>query len=313
MMSWSASRPLCAPLLRRNSFFDGLENENSTLATFFAIAGIILYLVLLEGLLSGDNALVLALMVRHLPKEQRTRALRYGMWGAFGFRFLAVIFADFLLQFWWLKVVGGVYLLWLALRHLLGRESEGAQGVKPRFGDGFWPTVFNVELTDIAFSIDSILAAVAMARGLPANLQTNHQLVIGIIWTGGILGIIMMRLVAGVFLTLLDRFKGLARGAYYLVAWIGLKLVGSGMHDAFHNSVLWDSGWRARVPLWIKKFPWEMHDVVFWSGMTVIVVLSLVLKPKGDAGTGGLSALLDEPASPNGKAEAPQSDPSAIA
>ena len=283
------------------------------MATFFAIAGIILYLVLLEGLLSGDNALVLALMVRHLPKEQRTRALRYGMWGAFGFRFLAVIFANYLLQFWWLKVVGGLYLLWLAGRHLLSRESEDAPGVKPRFGNGFWATVFSVELTDVAFSIDSILAAVAMARGLPANLQADQRVVIGIIWTGGILGIIMMRLVAGYFLTLLDRFKGLARGAYYLVAWIGLKLVGSGFHDAFINPKLWNVGWRAWVPLWIKRFPWEMHDAVFWAGMTVIVVLSLVLKPKGNDGAGGFAALLDEPTSPNGKADSRKSDPSAIA
>jgi len=76
---------------------------------------------------------------------------------------------------------------------------------------------------------------------------------------------------------------------------------------------LWNVGWRASFPLWIKNFPWEMHDFLFWAGMTVIVFLSLVLKPKGDDGAGGLAALLDEPTSPNGKADSRKSDPSTIA
>src|SRR5258708_3156906 len=75
-------------------------------------------LVLLEGLLSGDNALVLAVMVRHLPKEKQKRALRYGIWGAFLFRLIAIVFASLLLQFWQLKVAGGLYLLYLAVSHL---------------------------------------------------------------------------------------------------------------------------------------------------------------------------------------------------
>ena len=279
------------------------------LSSVAAVAGIILYLVFLEGLLSGDNALVLALMVRHLPKEERTRALRYGMWGAFGFRFIAVICANFLLQFWWLKVLGGIYLLWLAVGHLLSRQSDSGEKVKTRFGNGFWATVLSVELTDIAFSIDSILAAVAMAAGLPPDLQQNQTLVICIIWTGGILGIVMMRLVAGVFLRLLERFKGLARGRYFLVAWIGVKLVGSGLSDAFIDPKLWNVGWRAKVPLAIKRFPWEMNDAVFWIVMAAIVILSLVIKPKGggDDGMRSLAEEFDDPASPNGKAVARES------
>lgn len=241
-------------------------------------------LILMEGLLSADNALVLAVMVRHLPdKQQQRRALRYGIWGAFIFRFIAVLTASYLLQFWFLKVFGGLYLLYLALKHLLfpEHEPEGGEAPKRRFGSGFWGTVINVELADIAFSIDSILAAVAMARALPAHLQENENLTLGIIYLGGILGIITMRFVAGFFIILLDKFQGLAVGAYWLVAWIGLKLVGGGLHDAFdprqHDL---GAGWRDALPNSITRFHWEMPDLLFWGGMGLIILVSLVYKPR---------------------------------
>jgi YkoY family integral membrane protein len=240
-------------------------------------------LVVLEGLLSADNALVLAVMVRHLPdKVQQKRALRYGIWGAFVFRLIAVLTANYLLQFWELKVIGGAYLLFLALRHLLYSETEqdSTQGSR-RSPAGFWTTVFNVEMADIAFSIDSILAAVAMVRGLPEHLQENKQLTLGIVYLGGVLGIVTMRYVAGFFLVLLDRFKGLAAGAYYLVAWIGLKLIGGGLHDAFdteHHAL--DEGWRSSIPDFIKTLPWEMNDLLFWGGMVLIIGFSLMYRPR---------------------------------
>ena len=211
-----------------------------TLADLPTILVAIATLVVLEGLLSADNALVLAVMVRHLPKQQQKRALRYGIWGAFLFRAIAVVIAGQLIRYWQLKLLGGLYLLYLAIKHfVVGEEhhDESAEGEPPaRLGSGFWATVINVELADVAFSIDSILAAVAMVQGLPAKLQANHYIAMGTIYIGGVLGIIMMRLVAGVFLTLLNRYKGLAGGAYVLVGWIGLKLCGGGLEQAIHGN-----------------------------------------------------------------------------
>jgi YkoY family integral membrane protein len=255
-----------------------------------AIVGSVLTLVLLEGLLSADNALVLAVMVRHLPKPQQKRALRYGIWGAFLFRALAVVFVAQLIQFWQLKALGGLYLIYLAVRHFLGGGDHAAPSEaesKPRLGRGFWATVVNVELADIAFSIDSILAGVAMVEGLPQRLQDNEVVALSIIYAGGVLGIIMMRLVAGVFLVLLNRYQGLADGAYVLVGWIGLKLAGGGLHDAFHPRPDPDTGrlpglgWRAHVPPGVRNFPWEMPHWFFWVGMAVIVVASLLYRPGG--------------------------------
>ncbi len=232
------------------------------------ILGTVLMLVLLEGLLSADNALVLAVMVRHLPKDQQKRALRYGIWGAFVFRLIAILLSSLLLRFWHFKVGGGLYLLYLSAAHFMS-GAEGEESTKStRFGKGFWGTVVSVEVADIAFSIDSILAAMAMAVSLE-RLGENWKL--GTVYLGGILGIITMRFVAGYFIILLDRFSGLAAGAYVLVAWIGLKLIGSGLHD-----------YREDLPL-------EMPEWFFWGGMLLIVAASLVYKPRGHTHPNGLA------------------------
>lgn len=219
----------------------------------------VLVLVFLEGLLSADNALVLAMMVRHLPKAEQKRALSYGIWGAIVFRIIAVILSTRLMNFWPFKVVGGLFLLYLSLAHLVTRGEESESPGKRRFGSGFWGTVISVELADIAFSIDSILAAVALVEDLgPRFAAWKTPIVI----TGGVLGIVTMRYVARYFIILLERFRGLEGGAYFLVAWIGLKLLGSGVHGA--------------APNW----PTAMPEPLFWGVMGVIVVISLLYKPR---------------------------------
>ena len=261
-------------------------------AGFVALLVTVGTLVVLEGLLSADNALVLAVMVRHLPKAQQKRALRYGIVGAFAFRLIAVVFAATLLQYWILKVLGGVYLLFMAISHLADVEEHAGAERRSRFGQGFWGTVVGVELTDIAFSIDSILAAVATAEAVPKRLGgialfdipgvgITVDVKLLVIYIGGILGIVAMRFVAGYFLILLDRFQGLAKGAYYLVGWIGLKLVGGGLHDAVHPGfVVGPGNWRESLPSWARGLPLEINTYLFWSVMALIVVLSLAHKPK---------------------------------
>jgi YkoY family integral membrane protein len=216
-------------------------------------------LVVLEGLLSADNALVLALMVRHLPRSEQKRVLRIGIWGAIGFRFIAVLLSAVLIKFWIFKVLGGGYLLYLAIRHFAGGESGQESG--PRgWQSTFWGTVAAVTFADIAFSIDSIVAAVGMAEDFPAQFGDRGK--VFIVFVGGVLGIITMRFVVRYFILLLDKFPGLAQGAYVLVAWIGLKLLINGLYSA--------------TPTYV---PFHINEVVFWGGMLAITVLSFVIKP----------------------------------
>jgi YkoY family integral membrane protein len=175
-------------------------------------------LIALEGLLSADNAMVLAILVLGLPKSQQKKALKYGMGGAFAFRAIATLLAAYMIQLGWVKLVGAGYLLYLVYRHFGTGESAGdrraAPPAKPWLGlSAFWATVLKVELTDIVFAVDSILVAVAMS---PKRW---------VILTGGILGIVMMRMVIGQLLALVERFPVLVDGAFVIIAWVGIKLL----------------------------------------------------------------------------------------
>jgi len=180
-------------------------------------------LVALEGLLSADNAMVLAVLVLGLPKKQQRKALRYGIIGAFTFRTIATLLAVYLIQLGWVKLVGAGYLMYLVVRHFGGgqtaEERRSAPPAQPWLGmSAFWATVLKVELTDIVFAIDSILVAVAMS---PKTW---------VILSGGILGILMMRLVIGQLLTLVERYPLLVDGAFVIIAWVSVKLLVEYLH-----------------------------------------------------------------------------------
>ncbi len=189
-------------------------------ADFITIA----LLVGLEGLLSADNAMVLAILVLGLPKAEQKKALRYGIVGAFAFRSIAIALAAQLIRISWVQLVGSLYLLNLAYQHFFGGETS-EQRRKPRAArawlgmSAFWATVVRVELTDIVFAIDSIVVAVAMSNKL------------WVIITGGILGVIAMRLVIGQLLVLVNRYPPLVDGAFVIIAWVGLKLLLEYLHD----------------------------------------------------------------------------------
>lgn len=89
---------------------------------------IILNLILIESLLSVDNAAVLATMVINLPKEQRSKALRYGIIGAYVFRGICLALASWLVNIWWLQPLGGIYLLWLAIDQFKDELRIGERG-----------------------------------------------------------------------------------------------------------------------------------------------------------------------------------------
>src|SRR3954463_5602057 len=126
-------------------------------------------LVALEGLLSADNAMVLAVLVLGLPPRDRQKALRYGIVGAFAFRAIATLLAYYLISLSWVKLAGATYLMYLSVHHFFlqagaAEERRTPPKAKPMLGlSAFWATVVKVELTDIVFAIDSILVAVAMS------------------------------------------------------------------------------------------------------------------------------------------------------
>jgi YkoY family integral membrane protein len=180
-------------------------------------------LVLLEGLLSADNALVMAIMVLGLPKREHKKALRYGLVGGFAFRIVATLLAVYLIRLAWVKLLGGLYLLYLSYSHFWSGKTEDERRAppkaKPWLGlSAFWGAVVRIELVNLAFSIDSILVAVAVSPKL------------WVVVTGGILGILAMRLVVGQMIAVIERYPALVDGAFIIIAWVGVKLVLEYLH-----------------------------------------------------------------------------------
>ena len=175
------------------------------------------FLAFLEAILSIDNAVVLAVMVKHLPQKQQRKALTYGLIGAVVFRLLALSIATYLIKVRWVKFVGGGYLLYVGLKHLLQKKPH-ADDIKSVRHANFWKTVLMIEIMDIAFAVDSILAAVAVSSKL------------WIVFFGGMVGVVMIRYAASFFAQLLVKFPSFEVSAYLLVIAIGSKLIIEGFH-----------------------------------------------------------------------------------
>ena len=213
---------------------------------------VILTLVLLEGLLSADNALVLAILVKHLSNQQRKRALLYGIAGAFAFRLVALLAAGYLIRLWYLRALGAAYLLYLCVHYFLRRGTAHSVAVA-RVGPSFWRTVLMVELTDIAFALDSVLVAVGLSQKL------------WVIYLGAVLGILAIRIAAGLLIRLLERFPSLEDSAYLLVGWIGCKL-GVESWEAFSVAVRGHPPGPPLLPHWL-----------FWTIAALVVVAGFFL------------------------------------
>lgn len=225
----------------------------------------VLVLVLLEGLLSADNALVLALLVKELPPRQRLRALTYGLLGAYVFRFAAIFFATLLIALWQFQAAGAAYLLYIAVKHFVQKASS----IRPvRTSPSFWGTVVRVELMDIAFAVDSILAAVALVKSLPpSSLPPVGGLDGGrfaVVILGGFIGVLAMRLVARFFVRLLEEHPRLEHAAYLIVGWIGVKLA---VVTLGHSAI-------GIVPEDLPQATW--YKVLFWGVMLVLFLWGLL-------------------------------------
>lgn len=206
---------------------------------------IIIQLIFLEGILSLDNAAVLGAMVAPLPDDkpipwptalaflaqpaqrllgyQRDAALKVGLLGAYFGRAIMLLLASWVMNNFWLRLAGGLYLVYLGISHLGMRHSEeDAEDRRLDSGKGFWGVVVAVELADLAFSLDNVVAAVALSPRIE------------IVMIGVALGIITMRFAATLFARMVEREPILEPTAYVLVLSVGLLLV---LDDVFHFHV----------------------------------------------------------------------------
>jgi YkoY family integral membrane protein len=159
-----------------------------------------------------------------LPHLQQRKALTYGLAGAFVFRFIAILTAVHLLRWRIVKLLGGGYLLYVAIKHFLTLRKQGNRHEPVNIVTGaFWPTVLAIELTDIAFAVDSIVAAIGIVGPAPDPTRIHPKL--WVVMIGGMLGVILMRFAAVIFIRLLEKFPRFETAAYLMIVVIGAKLV----------------------------------------------------------------------------------------
>ncbi|KZZ84414.1 TerC family protein [Bacillus sp. SJS] len=244
---------------------------------------VLLILIGLEGILAADNALVIATMVKHLPEEKRKKALFYGLAGAFIFRFGSLFIISYLVDIWQVQAIGALYLLGIAFYHILKKhvlKPKVKENAKPeKEGSGFWMTVIKVEVADIAFAVDAILAAVALAVTLPETSLPNIGGLDGghfaVILTGGIIGLVIMRFAASYFVVLLEKRPGLETAAFAIVAWVGVKLA---VYALSHPQLAIISEGFGKSVTW---------KVIFWSVLILIAITGWFLsKPKAEVEAG---------------------------
>ncbi|MEE6452515.1 hypothetical protein RAH41_18285 [Gottfriedia acidiceleris] len=229
---------------------------------------VLIILILLEGLLSADNALVLAVMAKHLPEEQQKKAINIGLLLAFIFRIGAIFIISFLFNVWQVQAIGAAYLIFIALKHLFKKHDDDKGKKEKSFG----MTVAQISLADIAFAIDSILAAVALVIDLPNTKIGNIGGMDGakfiVIVIGAIAGLIVIRFAAGIFVKLLTTRPSLETAAMLLVGWVGVKLL---MHTLAHPSLHIISHHFVEGPIW---------NTIFWSVMLLIALGGWFLSKK---------------------------------
>jgi YkoY family integral membrane protein len=208
---------------------------------------IFLNIILLEIVLSIDNAAVLATMVKQLPQHQQKKSLTYGIVGAYLFRGLALLFASILINVTWLKVVGGLYLIYLAYSSLFKEQNNvNVKPIRLPWLNVFWSTVVMIEIMDLIFSIDNVFASVAF---------TNN---IWIIFGGVFIGILAMRFATTKFIKVMERVPILEKVAYWVIFVLGVRLV---------------------ISYWLKDTNTEFIDITF-SILTLISFLTPILLKK---------------------------------
>lgn len=211
---------------------DLLQNIEQLLGRNWQSAGLIVFnLIIIESMLSIDNAAVLATMVMPLPPDQRRKALRIGLILAYVFRGTCLVLASILIKIKWLKMIGGLYLIYLAADYFFSHDDvvEHPENFTPKskikWLSPFWGTVVMVETMDLMFSIDNVFAAVAFTDN------------IYLICTGVFIGIIAMRTVAVYFVKLMEKYPNLSTAAFLVIAVLGLKLFFEALGQYWQNPV----------------------------------------------------------------------------
>ncbi|WP_185850932.1 TerC family protein [Blattabacterium cuenoti] len=174
---------------------------------------IIVNLFFIESILSIDNAIILSSFAIGLKKEERKKAFKYGIIGAYLFRGITLAFASILIKIWWLKPLGGLYLIYLGLRFFLEKKIFFSKKKERKNTNSFWFVIFSMELMDLVFSIDNIFSSVALSENII------------LIFLGVSISILTMRFFVQKFIKLIENIPSLKKSTCIVILLLGIKLL----------------------------------------------------------------------------------------
>lgn len=172
---------------------------------------VIASLAVIEVLLSIDNALVNASLAEPLPEKQRKLAIRLGILGGAGLRLVALFFATMIIQNKWILIIGGLYLIYLAVDHLYIKKADDGHNLK--YKTTFAAVIMQIIFADAVFSIDNVVSAVGLSH--------NYYVVV----SGVLIGIISMLFVTTLVSKVIHKHPPLKKAAYIIVGLIGVVLL----------------------------------------------------------------------------------------
>jgi YkoY family integral membrane protein len=213
----------------------------------FALSDIpkVFFLTFLEIILSADNAIVLGVLASRLPQKLQAKALYIGSISAFVLRFIAILLIAFLIQYRFIQILGGAYLLYLSLRFLLDKRKNSSFAVGK---SSFWSVVILIELFDLVFAVDSIFAGVGFISSQNIG-QVSSKL--WIVYVGGMIGLLSVRYAAHLFTSILKKFPKMELSAHLMIGWIGIRLI---LELAPHFSLFEPIFWIVLILLFIFGF-----------------------------------------------------------
>lgn len=191
-------------------------------------------IILIDILLGGDNAVVIALASRRLPEEQRRRAVFWGVVGAVLLRVVLIFFAVQLLQVPFLKLTAGLLLVWIGVKLLLPQPDEGGHHINP--ASHLLGAIRTIIVADAVMSLDNVIAIAAAAR--------EHM---GLVVFGLVFSVPIVVWGSRFVLHLMDRFPAVILGGAALLGWIAGSMIVN--DQALHASMAaWLPGWWIHLP-----------------------------------------------------------------
>jgi YkoY family integral membrane protein len=203
----------------------------------------VFFLSFLEIILSVDNVIIITMLIARLPEKLHKKAFLIGSVSAICLRAGAILSLSVLVQYHWVQGIAAAYLLYLSISHFCFQRKSSLRSQT----SSLWKTIILIELFDLVFALDSILAGMAFITSDQSGFLYSK---LWIVYVGGVIGLLGIRYLSHLLSKVLRLFPRMESSAHVMIGWIGCKLV----YTLFPH------------PLWFELVFWVVLVIIFGIG-----------------------------------------------